>query len=160
MREENKRIKNAIEKKQRERKQKPTKKQVIDNIKEMDKIAYEKNQLILKQLQKYEQKILGNAKFNEDEYKRKKGRMKMISFNYEWEKDPEQQVIDEKRLQQTYEDTRNALMIELEKIRVTKEQVLTQQSRILTKNPEFIDIKVDEKALEKQYDERLAKFKP
>ncbi len=159
MEEQNKTI-TKLEKKQAERRQKPTNAETQAFLKEQERDTYERDRLMLYQVLNEEKRVLGNGKLNEDEYNRKKGRMKMITFNYEWEKDEVQHVIDEKKLQQTYEDTRLHLSIQLEKIDKAKNNLVNQIDRLEKKYPEFKTTKLSIEELEKKYDEKIKSFKP
>lgn len=151
------RVADALKAKQSERHTRPSKTEVKEAMMKQDKDTYEKNLLIMEQILRHEKKVVGNAKFNEDEYVRKKGRMKIINPTYEWEADKEQEAIDEKRLQQVYEDTKEALTIELEKISVAKNSINEQQTRIVSRNPDLVKVVVDKKELEKKYNEATKK---
>ena len=153
------RVKDALDAKQRERATKPSKADIQKAMEEQDKVTYTQNSLILEQIKRHELKVIGNAQFNEDEYKRKKGRMKMVTFTYEYEKDEQQQVIDEAMLEQVYTDTKNALSIELEKIEMGKTQIQAQQDRLLKSHPSFKELVCDVEALAKKYEEKTKRDK-
>jgi len=160
MEKENKSIKTKLEELKEKRKSKPTNAQMDTLFKEQDENAYKVDKLMLYQLEREEGRILGNAKLNEDEYVRKKGRMKVITPNFEWELDEIQKEIDEKRLQQTYEDTRMMLSVQLEKLDLARNKIKEQIKRLETKNPEFKDVVIDYKKLEEKYDEKVKSFTP
>lgn len=149
-----------LEELKNKRKTKPTNAETKKFLEEQEKNTYIKDRLMLLQVLNEEQRVLGNGKFNEDEYARKKGRMKMIHHNYEWEKDEEQHVIDEKRLKQTYEDTRLHMSVQLKKVDKAKEQLVNQIDRLEKKYAHFKDLPVGKEVLQEKYDEAIKTFKP
>ena len=119
-----------------------TKKQIEQMEKENNEYVFLKNNLLMEQMKRYARKCYGNLKFNEDSYLRKRGRMKPINPQYEWELDAENIEMEESRLKAVYEDTKENLSLEIKKTEQTLNRVGEQQERIIEKYPEFKDFEI------------------
>ncbi len=160
MSEEKQPVKELLKQHKENRATKQTKAEMEKSIVTAQKGTYTKNLAILAQMDKHRNKCIGNAKLNEDEYERKKGRMKILNATYEWELDDAQIAFDESRLKQTYEDTRGSLAFEIVKIDETVKKVLEQQERLEKLYPEFTSIELKRDELISALMDEVDKYKP
>ena len=131
---------------------KKTNKQINEINEANDRYVFQKNKLMIEQTLRYKTKRLKQLALNDEEYKRKTGRMKRVTFTYEWEKDAEQEKLDEMLLNHTYQDTKMGIKEELAKIKVTLDKVEQQNGVIVEKYPHF---QAEVKGVEDFTDEEL-----